>query len=109
MPYPPEHHARTRKNILRAARTLFNRHGFSQVKIADVMKQAGLTHGGFYSYFENKSELYAEAIGLVLRAGWLRQVQRKPTDRAASTARRRRSRCTGTWRRSQDSWQSPRP
>ncbi len=66
MPYPPDHRARTRKNILRAARTLFNRHGFSQVKIDDVMRQAGLTHGGFYSYFENKSELYAEAVGLAL-------------------------------------------
>lgn len=66
MAYPPEHRDRTRKNILRAARTLFNRHGFSQVKIDDVMEHAGLTRGGFYSYFESKSELYAEAVRLVL-------------------------------------------
>jgi len=66
MPYPPEHRKRTRTNILRSARALFNRHGFAQVKIDDVMKHAGLTHGGFYSYFESKSELYAEAVGLAV-------------------------------------------
>jgi AcrR family transcriptional regulator len=66
MPYPPEHRERTRRRILRSARELFNRHGFTQVKIDDVMKHAGLTRGGFYSYFDKKSELYAEAVGLAL-------------------------------------------
>jgi len=69
MPYPPEHRERTRKKILRSARALFNRHGFAQVKIDDVMEHAGLTHGGFYSYFKSKSELYAEAISLALWRG----------------------------------------
>jgi AcrR family transcriptional regulator len=66
MPYPPGHREQTRKNILRSARTLFNRHGFSNVKIDAVMEQAGLTRGGFYSYFESKSELYAEAVAIAL-------------------------------------------
>jgi len=66
MPYPPEHRDRTRARIVRSAQLLFNRHGFDSVKIDDIMAQAGLTRGGFYSYFETKSELYAEAILLSL-------------------------------------------
>src|SRR5262245_50388689 len=67
MPYPSGHRDRTRERIIRSARTLFNRHGFSEVSIEAVMAGAGLTRGGFYSYFESKSELYAEAITHALR------------------------------------------
>ena len=67
MPYPSGHRDRTREPIVRSARTLFNRHGFSEVSIEDVMAHAGLTRGGFYSYFEAKSDLYAEAIMHALR------------------------------------------
>src|SRR5215468_10982951 len=66
MPYPPEHRDKTRARIVRSAQLLFNRHGFDSVKIDDIMAQAGLTRGGFYGYFETKSELYAEAIMLSL-------------------------------------------
>lgn len=66
MPYPPEHKARTRRRIVRAARALFNRHGFNDVSIDQIMARAGLTRGGFYAHFKNKEELYAEAITLIL-------------------------------------------
>jgi AcrR family transcriptional regulator len=62
MPYPPEHRDHTRTRIIRSARALFNRHGFSDVSIDDVMAHAGLTRGGFYTYFRTKADLYAEAI-----------------------------------------------
>jgi AcrR family transcriptional regulator len=62
MPYPAEHKQRTRERILESARVLFNRHGFEQVSIDEVMKRAGLTRGGFYKHFASKSELYAAAI-----------------------------------------------
>jgi len=62
MPYPPEHRYKTRTRIVRSARALFNRHGFSGVSIDDVMARAGLTRGGFYTYFQTKADLYAEAI-----------------------------------------------
>ncbi len=62
MPYPPEHKARTRARIVQKARVLFNHRGFDQVTIDDVMKEAGLTRGGFYHHFRNKDELYAEAV-----------------------------------------------
>ncbi len=52
----------TKQKILRSARRLFNRHGFDAVSIDEVMADAGLTRGSFYSYFESKGDLYAEAV-----------------------------------------------
>ena len=51
-----------RKKIVESARRLFNRHGFEQVSLDAIMRGAGLTHGGFYSYFKSKSDLYVEAL-----------------------------------------------
>lgn len=62
MPYPKGHHAEVKKRIIDSARRLFNRYGFECVSITQIMKSAGLTHGGFYSYFESKSDLYAEVM-----------------------------------------------
>jgi TetR/AcrR family transcriptional regulator, transcriptional repressor for nem operon len=62
MPYTAEHKARTRARIVESARIMFNRHGFEQVSIDEIMKQAGLTRGGFYNHFGSKDELYAEAV-----------------------------------------------
>ena len=62
MPYPAEHKAQTRAKIVESARVMFNRHGFDQVSIDDIMKEAGLTRGGFYYHFDSKQELYAEAV-----------------------------------------------
>jgi TetR/AcrR family transcriptional regulator, transcriptional repressor for nem operon len=63
MPYPASHRAAVKKNIVESARKLFNRHGFESVSIGQIMAGAGLTHGGFYSYFKGKSDLYAEVLG----------------------------------------------
>lgn len=62
MPYPAGHRAETRKKIVDSARRLFNRHGFENVSLGRIMAGAGLTHGGFYSYFKSKSDLYADAL-----------------------------------------------
>jgi len=66
MPYPTGHKARTRSRIVEAARVLFNRAGFLDVTIDQVMAHAGLTRGGFYHHFRNKEELYAEAVASFL-------------------------------------------
>lgn len=63
MPYPAGHRAVVKKNIVDSARKLFNRHGFESVSVNRIMAGAGLTHGGFYSYFKSKSDLYAEVLG----------------------------------------------
>jgi TetR/AcrR family transcriptional repressor of nem operon len=62
MPYPAGHRSAVRKRIIDSARGLFNLHGFEAVSIQKIMARAGLTHGGFYSYFESKSDLYAEVL-----------------------------------------------
>jgi AcrR family transcriptional regulator len=62
MPYPEGHRVEVKKKIVESARRLFNRHGFEQVSLDEIMLGAGLTHGGFYSYFKSKSDLYVEAL-----------------------------------------------
>jgi TetR/AcrR family transcriptional regulator, transcriptional repressor for nem operon len=62
MPYPAGHRQATKKKIIDSARRLFNRHGFESVSITQIMAGAALTHGGFYSYFKSKSDLYAEVL-----------------------------------------------
>ena len=62
MPYPAGHRDATRRKIVDSARRLFNRHGFENVSLGRIMAGAGLTHGGFYSYFKSKSDLYADAL-----------------------------------------------
>ena len=63
MPYPANHRSEMRKAIIDSARRLFNRRGFENVSIQQIMAGAGLTHGGFYSYFHSKSDLYSEVLG----------------------------------------------
>jgi TetR/AcrR family transcriptional repressor of nem operon len=62
MPYTPEHKRETRQKVLESARRLFNKSGFSEVSIDEIMENAGLTRGGFYRHFATKDELYAEAV-----------------------------------------------
>lgn len=68
MPYTPEHKAATRARIVEGARRLFNRRGFEEVSIDEIMESAGLTRGGFYNHFANKDVLYGEAIASYARA-----------------------------------------
>lgn len=63
MPYPAGHREAVRTKIIESARKLFNRYGFENVSLQQIMAGAGLTHGGFYSYFNSKSDLYAEVLG----------------------------------------------
>lgn len=88
MPYTPEHKRETRQKILESARRLFNKSGFSEVSIDEIMEDAGLTRGGFYRHFSNKDELYAEAVRRFLCADAPKPWQGK-ADRAR-TARKPR-------------------
>jgi TetR/AcrR family transcriptional repressor of nem operon len=63
MPYPVGHRGVVKAKIIRSARRLFNRHGFDNVSIQQIMLGAGLTHGGFYTYFRSKSSLYTKVLG----------------------------------------------
>ena len=55
-----------RRRIVEVAAELFREHGFDGIGLADLMKKAGLTHGGFYGHFRSKEDLAAEAAARAL-------------------------------------------
>jgi len=57
-----EQMAVNRLRILDAASTLFRDRGFDSVTVSEVMKAAGLTHGGFYGHFKSKDDLIAQTV-----------------------------------------------
>lgn len=56
-----EQAAANRAHVVEVASRLFREKGFDGASVADVMRAAGLTHGGFYGQFESKDHLAAEA------------------------------------------------
>ena len=77
-----EQAAANREKILEVAGTLFRERGYDGIGVADIMKRAGLTHGGFYGHFPSKDDLAAEITSRVLgREGWLERLtgKRRPT------------------------------
>jgi TetR/AcrR family transcriptional repressor of nem operon len=61
MGVPREQAARNRQAILDTAIRVFRERGVDGVGVADLMKEAGFTHGGFYNHFKSKEALAAEA------------------------------------------------
>lgn len=55
-----------RRRILDVASGLFREKGFDAVSVSEVMKAAGLTHGGFYGHFSSKDDLIAATIAHAL-------------------------------------------
>ena len=66
MPWPKEHKAQTRDRVLDAASSAFREGGVTQVGVGELMRRAGLTHGGFYAHFDSKDELVAEALAYAM-------------------------------------------
>jgi TetR/AcrR family transcriptional repressor of nem operon len=62
MRYPAEQKAETHEKILATAARSFRKHGSERNGIGQVMKELGLTKGGFYRHFDSKGDLYATAL-----------------------------------------------
>ena len=62
MRYPVEQKAETHEKILATAARVFREHGSDANGIGHVMKELGLTKGGFYRHFKSKGDLYASAV-----------------------------------------------
>ena len=62
MASPPSRKEVTHERIVATAARAIRRGGFHGVGVADIMKQAGLTHGGFYAHFSSRNALLAEAL-----------------------------------------------
>ena len=58
--------AQNRERIVEVAARLFRERGFEGIGVAELMKFAGLTHGGFYGHFASKEDLMAQACARAL-------------------------------------------
>ena len=84
-----EQAAQNRERILDAAAQLFRERGFDGIGVADLMKEAGLTHGGFYGHFSSKDDLIAQASARELTrslAHWSKVSDRASGDRLSAIA-----------------------
>lgn len=82
-----EQAAENRERVLDAAARLFRERGFGGVGVAELMNEAGLTHGGFYGQFESKDELKAqvcERAAAQTVARWREAAEKHPDDALAS-------------------------
>ena len=61
--------ARNRAKIVETAGRLFRERGLANVGIADLMEEAGFTHGGFYNHFESKEALAAAVCASSIAKG----------------------------------------
>jgi TetR/AcrR family transcriptional repressor of nem operon len=85
-----EQAALNRERILEVAAQRFKEHGFGGIGVADLMREAGFTHGGFYGHFGSKEKLMAEAYALALersRHGWAKRAAANPDDPVGEIAR----------------------
>jgi TetR/AcrR family transcriptional repressor of nem operon len=76
-----EQAALNRERIVDVASKLFREKGYEGIGVADLMKGAGLTHGGFYGHFESKEDLLAEACGKAMEGSvekWRSRLARHP-------------------------------
>jgi TetR/AcrR family transcriptional repressor of nem operon len=84
-----EQAAENRERILEIASRLFRERGLDGIGVADLMKAAGLTHGGFYGHFASKEDLMAQACARALEgslATWRKRVEAEPDDPLAALA-----------------------
>jgi TetR/AcrR family transcriptional regulator, transcriptional repressor for nem operon len=75
--------AENRERIIDAAGALFREKGFGGIGVADIMRAADLTHGGFYGHFASKDDLVAEACQRVMAlasANWQKTAARAADD-----------------------------
>jgi TetR/AcrR family transcriptional regulator, transcriptional repressor for nem operon len=73
--------AEHRDHIIDAAGALFRAKGFGGIGLADIMKAADLTHGGFYGHFASKDDLVAQASRRAMAraaANWSKRVEASP-------------------------------
>ena len=66
MRYSQEHKQETHARIVRKASVRLREKGAHGVGVADLMKEAGLTHGGFYAHFDSREALVIEAFAYAM-------------------------------------------
>jgi AcrR family transcriptional regulator len=75
--YQPQHKEATRRRLVDSAVTVFRRDGVDTAALADIMRELGLTVGGFYRHFPSKSALLQSALARGLEQS-LEHMRQKP-------------------------------
>jgi TetR/AcrR family transcriptional repressor of nem operon len=84
MRYSREHKQETHDRIVRKASVRLREKGAHGVGVADLMKEAGLTHGGFYAHFDSRDALVIEAFSYAMDRSmehWRKSAERIPLDK----------------------------
>ena len=83
MRYSREHKLETHARIVKKASVRLREKGAHGVGVADLMKEAGLTHGGFYAHFDSREALVVEAFGYAMDRSterWRKLAEQTPPD-----------------------------
>jgi TetR/AcrR family transcriptional regulator, transcriptional repressor for nem operon len=84
MRYSKEHKQETHARIVRKASIRLREKGAHGIGVADLMKDAGLTHGGFYAHFDSREALVIEAFNYAMDRGtanWRKVVADMPPEK----------------------------
>jgi TetR/AcrR family transcriptional repressor of nem operon len=84
MRYSKEHKQETHARIVKKASVRLREKGAHGIGVADLMKEAGLTHGGFYAHFDSREALVIEAFGYAMDRGterWRKIAEQTPLDK----------------------------
>ncbi len=88
MRYSKEHKQETHARIVRKASVRLREKGAHGIGVADLMKEAGLTHGGFYAHFDSREALVIEAFNYAMDRSmehWRKTAAQIPADKRFST------------------------
>src|SRR4051794_37469721 len=88
MRYSKEHKQETHAKIVKKAAVLLREKGAHGIGVADLMKEAGLTHGGFYAHFDSREALVIEAFAYAMDRStdrWRKLAEQTPPDRRLAT------------------------
>ena len=88
MRYSREHKLETHARIVRKASVRLREKGAHGVGVADLMKEAGLTHGGFYAHFDSRDDLVIEAFTHAMDRSterWRKLVEQTPREKRFAT------------------------
>ncbi len=88
MRYSKEHKQETHARIVKKASVRLREKGAHGIGVADLMKEAGLTHGGFYAHFDSREALVIEAFGYAMDRSienWRKLAAETPPEKRLST------------------------
>jgi TetR/AcrR family transcriptional regulator, transcriptional repressor for nem operon len=84
MRYSKEHKQETHARIVKKASIRLREKGAHGIGVADLMKEAGLTHGGFYAHFDSREALVIEAFAYAMDRSterWRKMAEQTPPDK----------------------------